>query len=61
MNTNKMLLAIALGLALTACNKDQAADSAREASEAAGEAQEAANNAAATGDAQAADTAQSAA
>ena len=53
MNTNKMLLAIALGLALTACNKDQAADSAGEAAQAAGEAQEAATNAAATGDAQA--------
>ena len=37
MNINKALLALALGLALTACaNKDQAADAAAEASEAAG-------------------------
>ena len=42
MNINKALLALALGLALTACsNKEQAADSAAEAQQSAASAQEA--------------------
>ena len=55
------IVAVALGLSLTACNRDQAADSANEAQASANEAQEAANSAAATGDSAAAATAQAAA
>ena len=62
MTINKALLALALGLALTACtNKQQAEEAVAEAGEAATDAQVAADAAAASGDAAAADAAQAAA
>ena len=62
MSINKILLAMALGLALTACTNQQQADEAvAEAAEASVDAQAAADAAAASGDAAAADAAQAAA